>query len=62
MRVKTVKKNREYKRGRSALYDKKRKLHSVYYNAEEWDKITPYGEEFPKPWPCQNFLVPLQAI
>ena len=40
MRVKTVKKNREYKRGRSALYDKKRKLHSVYYNVEEWDKIT----------------------
>jgi hypothetical protein len=26
------------------------------------DYITPYGEEFPKPWPRQNFLVPLQAI
>lgn len=26
------------------------------------DFITPYGEEFPKPWPRQNFLVPLQAI
>ncbi len=25
-------------------------------------KKTPYGEEFPKPWPRQNFLVPLQAI
>ena len=24
--------------------------------------FTPYGEEFPKPWPRQNFLVPLQAI
>ena len=25
-------------------------------------KTTSYGEEFPKPWPRQNFLVPLQAI
>ena len=23
--------------------------------------LTPYGEEFPKLQPCQNFLVPLQA-
>ena len=27
-----------------------------------WEIKTPYGEEFPKPWPRQNFLVPLQAI
>ena len=26
------------------------------------DYVSPYGEEFPKPWPCQDFLVPLQAI
>lgn len=25
-------------------------------------KETPYGEEFPKPWPRQKFIVPLQAI
>ena len=31
-------------------------------NAVKAQKPTPYGEEFPKPWPCQNFLVPLQAI
>ena len=26
--------------GRTALYDKKRKPHKVYYNDQEWDEIT----------------------
>jgi hypothetical protein len=29
---------------------------------KNWLNTSPYGEEFPKPWPRQNFLVPLQAI
>ena len=28
------------KGGRTALNDKKRRPHKVYYNAEEWDRIT----------------------
>ena len=48
-----VKDNHRFYDGTTENY--KRFVNNLY-------KKSPYGEEFPKPWPRQNFLVPLQAI